>query len=157
MKEDLSIMFEKEKFNFRVGAIIEYKNKILLQKNENLDFYNIPGGRVKIGESTLDAIKREIEEELGIKETNYILFHVLENFFTFNNTKTHELLFVYKLKLEEGHPLTLKDKISAKDRIEEINYWVNKEDSNKLNCKPISLHQIINKKTHELTTSVEIL
>lgn len=155
MKEDLSVMLGKEKFNFRVGALIECEDKVLLQRNDNLDFYNLPGGRVKIGESTLEAIKREIEEELNITETEFKLSHVLENFFTFDNKITHELFFIYKLQLKKGHPLTLKNRISALDREEERSYWINKEDTKNLNCKPNVLHEIINKTSNTITTSIE--
>lgn len=155
MKEDLSIMLGKERFNFRVGALIEYDGKVLLQKNDNLDFYNLPGGRVKIGESTLEAVKREIKEELDVEESNFELSHVLENFFTFDSKVTHELFFIYKLQLKKGHPLTSKNKISALDREEERNYWIKKEDTDNLKCMPIALHEVINKISNVITTSVE--
>ncbi len=53
-----------------VGAVIIKDGKILLVKrgNEpNRDMWSIPGGIVKVGESLIEALKREVEEEVGLK------------------------------------------------------------------------------------------
>ncbi len=53
-----------------VGAVIIEDGKILLVKrgNEpNKYMWSIPGGIVKVGESLIDALKREVEEEVGLK------------------------------------------------------------------------------------------
>ena len=53
-----------------VGAVIIKDGKILLVKrgNEpNRDMWSIPGGIVKVGEGLIEALKREVEEEVGLK------------------------------------------------------------------------------------------
>ncbi len=53
-----------------VGAVIIRDGKILLVKrgNEpNKYMWSIPGGIVKVGESLIEALKREVEEEVGLK------------------------------------------------------------------------------------------
>ena len=70
MNKDLSVMIEDVKLNVRVGAIIRYKGKILVEKNNNVDFGVIPGGRVKTLESSKDALIREVKEEIGIDLSN---------------------------------------------------------------------------------------
>lgn len=52
-------------FNFRVACIIESNGRFLLHKKKTDDFWNLLGGRVKLGELCEDAIKREIREEIG--------------------------------------------------------------------------------------------
>lgn len=42
-----------------------HNGKILLHKDINSNFYALIGGRVEVGESSADTIKREIKEELG--------------------------------------------------------------------------------------------
>ena len=47
-------------------AIIIKGGKILLVSGHDADFYWTPGGGVKDGESPIDALKRELQEELGV-------------------------------------------------------------------------------------------
>ena len=61
MSKDLSIMIDDAKLNVRVGAILRYKGKILVEKNTSVDFGVVPGGRVKTMESTRDALIREVK------------------------------------------------------------------------------------------------
>ena len=154
MGEDVNIMINDKRFNFRVGVIIECNNKVLLLKNQNLDFYSIPGGRVKIGESTLDAIKREIKEEIGLEENNYELTHISENYFEWLNVDVHELLFIYKLTLDEEHPLFSKNEFTS-DHPEEINYWVEKDKVKDLYCLPSILNNLITKEGKTLTHDIK--
>ena len=64
---DVAVFVDGIKFNFRVSALIKNKGRYLLEKSIKTDFLNMPGGRVLAGESTLDAIKRELEEELKLE------------------------------------------------------------------------------------------
>jgi ADP-ribose pyrophosphatase YjhB (NUDIX family) len=64
--KDVSVMFDDIKFNYRVGLIIEKNNQIIIESSRVVDFSLIPGGRVKTLESTSQAMKREIKEEMGI-------------------------------------------------------------------------------------------
>ena len=68
--KDLSTMIDDTKLNIRVGAIIQYQNKILIEKNKNVDFSVIPGGRIKTLENSKEALIREIKEELGIDKVD---------------------------------------------------------------------------------------
>lgn len=154
MKEDLSIMVGGGKFNFRVGAIIECDNKVLLQKSQNLDFYRLPGGRVKIGESTLEAVQRELEEEIGLKETNYELNHVSENFFNWEGKDVHELYFMYKIRLEPTHPLVQKDEFPS-DNPDETNCWIDKNIAKHLYCLPTITNIVIAKEDNHLTNDIK--
>lgn len=49
------------------NAIITCKGKILLEKRRDCDLWGLVGGGVKRQESPLDAITREIYEELGLR------------------------------------------------------------------------------------------
>lgn len=52
-------------------AIIEHHNKILIcQRSKRMKLplkWEFPGGKVEIGESKEDCLKREIQEELGLE------------------------------------------------------------------------------------------
>ena len=49
------------------NAIITWEGKLLLEKRRDSDVWGLPGGGVKNYEEPIDAIAREIREELGIR------------------------------------------------------------------------------------------
>ena len=62
---DISFKTEQGRFNYRVSAVI-LRNGCLLTMKDNLYSYSyLPGGRVKMGETAADALRREIAEETG--------------------------------------------------------------------------------------------
>lgn len=53
-----------------VGALIKKNNSVLLVKREHepgKGRWSLPGGLVNLGEKISDAVKREVEEEAGLK------------------------------------------------------------------------------------------
>ncbi|MBT2659989.1 NUDIX domain-containing protein [Bacillus sp. ISL-45] len=61
------------------------------------DYYYRPiGGGIEYGEKSLDALKREVHEEISaeIKNMNYL--GTIENIFTFNGELGHEIVVVYE-------------------------------------------------------------
>lgn len=97
--KDIEINNQYGKFKFRVSAVIIKDNKVLLQKAQKYDGYCFPGGHVELGETSLEAIKRECLEELNIKVENVQLLCVLENiYYGVNGDSVQELNYFYKIK-----------------------------------------------------------
>ena len=63
---DLSFVSGKEKFNYRVCAVIISEGKLLAMHDERSPYYYLPGGRVQMGETAEAAVVREVQEELEI-------------------------------------------------------------------------------------------
>lgn len=53
---------------------------------------------MKFGETSIEAIQRELQEEMGVTIENPQLFALIENFFDMDQA-VHELLFVFQGKL----------------------------------------------------------
>ena len=58
-------------------------------------FYRPPGGGIDFGETSEEALRREIREEMGFEIRNTRRLGVLENIFTFAGRRGHEIVFVY--------------------------------------------------------------
>ena len=142
--KDLSVIIEDVKLNIRVGLIIKYDNKILIEKNKNVDFAVVPGGRVKTLESTHSTLLREISEELGIDISNEKteMISLIENFFVFDNTKYHELYFLYKVELSKDY--NLKDGMNNLDNNDSSYYLLTNEQFQNENILPNVLKEIVN-------------
>ena len=54
----------------RVSAILRWGDRILLCRHEKpgKEYWLLPGGGVNSGESLVDALHRELEEEVGVEE-----------------------------------------------------------------------------------------
>lgn len=72
------------RLDWGVRAVIEHNGALLAVKNavESRDFYCLPSGGVEEGESVIEALEREIYEELGVKPVigNLLYVHQLSNF-----------------------------------------------------------------------------
>ena len=107
--EDISLFVGEHKLNFRVSAIFRNGNKILVHHGLTDNHYTLPGGRVKEGETTEDAIKREMKEEIGQEVSVIKPVSFIENMFTDNNIKFHELLVTYELQFKNKNVYDMQE------------------------------------------------
>lgn len=80
MNKDMCVPCDDGMLNIRVGAIIVKDGKILMAGDERKYLYTV-GGRIKFGETTEEAVVREVMEETGVKMEIDRLGFVLENYF----------------------------------------------------------------------------
>lgn len=92
---DLTLKTKKGIFNHRVAAVITHNHKLLAQKNTKTDEYYLVGGRVRFGESSEEALIREIKEELDIKVTDFRPLWINECFFIDSGKRFHEIGIYY--------------------------------------------------------------
>lgn len=93
---DLSVRLGDSILNLRVVALIRNEHGYLFEKNSSGYYYAV-GGRIKLNESSFDALKREVFEELNHNVQNAKLVSIIENFFTRSVHKVHEINFVYMI------------------------------------------------------------
>lgn len=149
---DIRYINDKFQFSLRTSSVIFNKEhtKILLFNVNGRDTYLLPGGKVREGETTVEAINREINEELGYDGLDYHFLALSEEFIK-NKTDNHQINVIYYTTL--SFPIQ-KEKFSGLEG-EWCNFeWVNIEDLSKYKINPkqiINCIKDINKTYHIVT------
>ena len=136
--KDITVDIDDWRLNCRAAGIIIHNNKVLLHHNTQDTYYALLGGRVKFGENSADAVRREIREELGKEVEITGDISTVENFFEIKGKKYHEIMFIHKVEFvnddDKKIEYTLKD----------IQYeWISLEDFESTCIKPVIIKQIL--------------
>jgi 8-oxo-dGTP pyrophosphatase MutT (NUDIX family) len=80
-------------------CLFHHENRVLVSQGFDTvkqNYYYRPlGGGIEYGESSQEAVIREIREELGVEIENVRLLGVLENIFIYEGRQGHEIVFVF--------------------------------------------------------------
>lgn len=147
--DDISFILNDIKYNFRVASIIRHNDKVLLHKNINDPFYTIPGGRIKILEDSISALKREFREEINAKINIKKMIAVVENFFNYENKKYHEIMFIYESDFTDinFYNTEVIKGIENKGNLQFT--WKKKEDLDSLDIRPINIKKLLYSETED--------
>lgn len=79
-----------------VGAlIVDKQGKILLARSHKwFDKYTLPGGHIEVGENMVDAVKREVKEEVGLDVEVVEMLLVQEAIFAPEFYKKKHFIFI---------------------------------------------------------------
>lgn len=96
---DWLFCFDDCSCNFRTVGVLIKDGKILVQRDKDGTEYALPGGHVKIGESSELSLIREYKEETGARITVDRLIWIEEHFWEWNNKPNHGIAFYYLISL----------------------------------------------------------
>lgn len=129
-------MTEEKKFHVGVKGLVENEQgKVLLMKEDvgrhslpTSEYWDFPGGRMQEGETVLDTLFREIEEETGITEVadpQFIAAVISNHEIKLKNGEIVGLvLMVYKVKINPATEIKLSH--------EHLGYeWVSRAEAKK--------------------------
>ena len=149
-KADISVIVGEHLLNYRVSAIIKKENKVLVHHSIGSEHFTLPGGRVKEGESSIEALQREIKEEMDF-ETEYVRpVSLIENFFIMKGKEYHELLMTHELKFKN-------EEIYAKEKYKPVKpekqgklefLWIDIKDIDNINVVPEAMKNVIKENDH---------
>jgi 8-oxo-dGTP pyrophosphatase MutT (NUDIX family) len=107
---------KKNRLRVLAICVFYHQGKILAAEGEDKlkqqRFYRPLGGAIEFGETSREALIREIREEIGAETRRLRLLGWLENIFTFNGDQGHEIVAVYDGDLADPR-LYLTDGISG--------------------------------------------
>lgn len=149
---DISFKTPHGRFNYRVSAVI-LRNDCLLTMQDNAYSYSyLPGGRVKMGETTETAMQRELQEELHADLPVLRVLWFCQDFFTEEDTgeRFHEICIYH---LVDGSRLPEGDFAYAEgDRLNRF-HWTPLEDVQNMHLYP----EFIKEKIHHLPDHPEMI
>lgn len=90
------------RIRLRAAAVITRAGQVLLHRAEGDAFWALPGGGVEPGESTAQALVREMFEELGVAVVPGPLACVVENFFAYGGVDYHEMGLYLRAQPQPG-------------------------------------------------------
>lgn len=131
---DIGITIEAAKFGVRAVALVIHEGYVLLHQPDGEDFWNPPGGRAQVLETSAEAVRREMLEEVGEEVVVGPLQWVVESFHDQGASRYHEIGFYHLATLcnperldkgktflgMEGETLQLTYQWFAIDRIDEV-------------------------------------
>ncbi|WP_178120902.1 NUDIX hydrolase [Pseudomonas atagonensis] len=87
-------------------CIFHHNGKILVNRfvdpvSQQICFRPLGGG-IEFGETSAEAIEREVQEELGLSMTDKRLLGTLESLFIYNGKPGHEFVQVYDARFEDA-------------------------------------------------------
>ncbi len=133
----ISFNVGNDKFNYRVSGIFADKDgkRFLTNTAPDIDFFVLPGGRVDMGEDSREALKREVQEELGVNVEVGSLKAIIENFFEFDGKNYHELQFVYVGTILDEDILSKQTTFLGPEK-KDIYKWIHLDEFDELNYRP---------------------
>jgi ADP-ribose pyrophosphatase YjhB (NUDIX family) len=81
-------------------AVLRQEGRVLVERGYDRvagsRFYRAIGGHVDFGERAADAVAREWREEYGLEVRELRLLGVVENLFTYEGRRGHEVVFAFE-------------------------------------------------------------
>lgn len=92
-------MEDKELIRIKAMCLLHHDGKLLASKGFDRTtqkaFYRLLGGSINFFETSEDGIRREMQEELQSDIENLKLIDVVENLFTYEGVRRHDVIFLY--------------------------------------------------------------
>jgi 8-oxo-dGTP pyrophosphatase MutT (NUDIX family) len=102
---------------FRGDRVFVYEG---YDPNKQQMFYRALGGGVEFGETSLEALQREFQEEIQAELINIQYLGCIENIFTYGGTSYHEIVQLYRADFVDTKFYQLDELVFADGSAENI-------------------------------------
>jgi len=136
-KKDIRLMIEDVKFGARAVGVLKKNDKILCQKRKQDEFWALPGGKIRVGETGKETIVRELSEEIGVTNcTVERIQSVSEHFFKYEKDKYHQYIFAYIVKVNDNDILSNIEFEGIEENENLVFKWFDIDEINETPIKP---------------------
>lgn len=130
--------------SLRAAGILISHGRILLQRERGGQEYAVPGGHVKIGETTDECLVREYDEEMGIKIKCLKQLWSEECLWSWEGTDRHSITFYKLISLDDGEQIPDFERFMPQLENPSVEWgWVPLDRLNQLVVYPRFLHERI--------------
>lgn len=147
MRYSIKVKTNDYNFKLRVSGLVIRNNKLLLVEMDNSGFLCLPGGYVELGETTEDAVKRELVEEIGKDVMIKKYLGVVENYFINKlSKKMHEISFYYIMDFVDTDIEETNFTLVENDKGYNIKLdfkWININEIEKFDIRPKFLKDLV--------------
>jgi ADP-ribose pyrophosphatase YjhB (NUDIX family) len=155
---DIKIKDTNCNFHYCVRGILKQDNKFLIMKVNDAEYYHLSGGHVEIGETSEQAVIREMKEELGFDTKIDKLVCINEQFYEKKDSKNHSIIFYYVVI--PTNPIVIEDKILIENdkgkAVKNELKWVTVDELKDIDLKPPHIKDlIVQNKLNSLTHIVK--
>ncbi len=150
---NLDINFKSDNYNFsiRTVGVTVRDGKVLLQREKDGNEYALPGGTVKLGETSVETLIREYKEETGDDIILNRIIWIEENFWEYCGKKQHSIDFYYLVDFcEDSKTLEFNEFVSQKDNCNVILGWMPIEELKNITVYPTFLKDEIHNLNSEI-------
>ncbi len=119
------MMSKPKKKILKVALALIRENKVLMAKNFGIDKYFIPGGKFKENENDIEALTREIKEELSVD----IIKNSIKYFGTFEDIASTHPDSTIQVKLYFGE---VSGNLKPNSEVEKLSWFGKNDDWEKL-------------------------
>ena len=85
---------------YRVGGIAVHDGRLLVEDDVRRDVCFVPGGRVEYGENAIEALAREVREELSGEVRVGRLVLIADNLFELDNNRFQEVALYFLIEFD---------------------------------------------------------
>lgn len=143
MNKDRIFADDKYTCALRTAGVLIKDNMILVQKDKNSNEYALPGGHIKIGETSENALVREIMEEIGVRIKCTRLLWSEECFWEWNGKQAHTICFYYRIEFCDKSDISENGFVPQKDNCNVVIGWLPVGELRNVNIYPEFLKEEI--------------
>ncbi|MDX6374543.1 MAG: 8-oxo-dGTP diphosphatase [Nocardioidaceae bacterium] len=119
-----------------VRAVIAEGSRLLLAQPAGEAWYFLPGGHIEPGEPAEVALRRELEEELGVQRVHVGgVLAIIENGYTDARGDHHELNLVYRVAVDDAIDGSREAHLSFR--------WLEKSELHEIDLRPKPVAELL--------------